>query len=94
MNKTIYKYPLEVTDVQNISLPVGAEILTIQTQNETPCLWALVDPNGIEKESKTIEIFGTGHPIGYDMGVSRKYISTFQLRGGQLVFHAFEYTGV
>ncbi len=94
MHKIIYKYPLEVTDVQNISLPVGAEILTIQTQNEIPCLWALVDPNGIEKESKTIEIFGTGHPVGYDMGVSRKYISTFQLRDGQLIFHAFEYTGV
>ena len=94
MNRIIYKYPLEVTDVRNISLPIGAEILTIQAQNETPCLWALIDPNEKAIEIRTIEIFGTGHPVGYDMGVSRKYISTFLLRGGQLVFHAFEYTGV
>ena len=94
MHKSIYKYQLEVTDTQKIELPVGAEILTVQTQNEIPCLWTLVDPNGIEKETRIIEVFGTGHPVGYDMGVSRKYISTFQLRGGQLVFHVFEYTGV
>lgn len=93
MNKTIYKYPLQVTDLQEVLLPIGAEILTIQVQNEIPCLWALVDPDQI-KEIVNIEIFGTGHPISYDIGVSRKYISTFQLNDGQLVFHTFEYTGV
>lgn len=94
MHKSIYKYQLEVTDTKKIELPVGAEILTVQTQNETPCLWALVDPNGIEKETRIIEVIGNGYPVDYDMGVSRKYISTFQLGGGQLVFHVFEYTGV
>jgi len=94
MNKTIYKYPLAVTDFQEVLLPVGAEILTVQTQGETACMWALVNPNETQKEARNIEIFGTGHPIGYDMGISRKYISTFQMHGGQLVFHAFEYTGV
>lgn len=93
MHKSIYKYQLKVTDTQKIELPVGAEILTVQIQNETPCLWALVDPNGIEKETRIIEVFGTGHPISYDMGMSRKYVSSFQLRGSQLVFHVFEYTG-
>lgn len=94
MNKTIYKYPLSVTDFQEVLLPIGAEILTVQTQDETVCMWALVNPNEPQKEARNIEIFGTGHSIGYDMGVSRKYISTFQMHGGQLVFHAFEYTGV
>lgn len=95
MNKTIWKFELETTDNQKIQMPVGAEILTVQTQNETPCLWALVDPNEA-KEDRFIEIFGTGHPIGYDMDVDvdRKYISTYQLHGGSLVFHVFEYTGV
>ncbi len=94
MKKAIYKYQLEVTDLQNILLPKGAEILTIQAQFEKPCLWALVDPNENSNVSVGIEIFGTGPPVGYDMGVDRKYISTFQLKGGALVFHAFEYTGV
>ena len=41
--KRIYKYQLIVTDRQDVQLPEGAEILTIQTQVDTPCLWALVD---------------------------------------------------
>jgi hypothetical protein len=90
MNKTIYKYPLLVTDYQDVLLPIGAEILTIQTQDQNACLWALADPNEPNKERRSIEIFGIGHLIHYGMGVSRKYISTFQLRGGSLVFHAFE----
>ena len=93
MKKTIWKFELETTDKQTLKMPVGAKILTVQTQNEKPCLWALVDPNA-EKEDRFIEVFGTGHPIGCDMGVDRKYISTYQLRGGSLVFHVFEYTGV
>lgn len=90
MNKTIYKYNLKVMGRQTIELPIGAEILTIQSQYENPCLWALVDPENTDSKSRVIEMFGTGHPVGYDMGVSRKYISTFQLNGGQLVFHVFE----
>lgn len=94
MDKSIYKYQLSVTDTQTIELPVGAEILTVQTQNEMPCLWALVNPNEIKKEIHVFEIFGTGNPVNYEIGVSRRYISTFQLGGGQLVFHVFENTGV
>lgn len=91
--KTIWKFPLKKTDTQNIDIPKGAEILTVQAQGEIPFLWALVDPQ-TEMGNRTIEIFGTGHPVLYDMGVSRKYISTFQLFGGTLVLHVFEYTGV
>lgn len=89
--KRIYKYPLIVTDQQDVLLPMGADILTIQTQADTPCLWALVDPGGAT-EARVIEIFGTGHVVREDMGVSRKYITTFQLADGALVFHAFERT--
>jgi hypothetical protein len=31
--------------VQEIEMPIGAEILCIQTQNEKPCIWAKVDEN-------------------------------------------------
>ncbi len=92
MKKTIWKLPLTVTDKQSINLPIDSEILSVQNQNGMPCLWALVDPEK-PKEDILIEIFGTGHPVNYDMGVTRKYISTFQMEGGALVFHAFLYTG-
>ena len=89
MEKSIFKYTLETTDKQVVKLPKEAEILTIQTQFEEPQLLALVNPEN-EPEERTIEIFGTGHPVHCDMGVDRKYISTYQLSGGNYVFHAFE----
>lgn len=91
--KTIYKYNLEVTDVQQVQLPKEAKILCVQTQHGEPHLWAEVDTDKTP-EARTIEIFGTGHPISQEMGQNRRYISTFQLQGGLLVFHAYEYTGV
>lgn len=89
MNKSIWKYQLKALDWQEVEMPAEAEILTVQNQNEVACLWALVNPNGDKAEKRQIEIFGTGHPVPCDMGVSRKYISTFQIESG-LVFHAFE----
>jgi len=93
MEKTIWKYELKVTAGQNILMPIGAEILTVQMQGGTPYLWGLVNPKA-ETESRSIEMFGTGNPVLYNTGVSRKYISTFQMQNGGLVFHVFEYTGV
>lgn len=37
---------------------------------------------------RVIEIFGTGNPMWVDMGVSRKYIGTFQQP--PFVWHVFE----
>lgn len=93
MSKTIWKFPIEVADVQKILMPVGAKVLTVQEQNSIPCIWALVDPEA-DREIRFFEMFGTGHPILYSAGVSREYISTFQVRDDSLVFHVFEYTGV
>lgn len=87
--KTIHKYTLETTDKQTVKLPKDAEILTIKTQFDEPQLWALVDVEN-ELEERTIEIFGTGHDVYCDMAFERKYISTYQLSGGNYVFHAFE----
>ena len=88
MNK-IYKYQLKTTNIQDVQLPVGSEILCIQSQFGNPCIWALVNPYN-ELETRTFEIFGTGNTIYYDMGVERKYIGTYQVLGGDLVFHCFE----
>jgi hypothetical protein len=90
MEKRIFKYELR-SDGINISMPKGAEILTVQSQNRTLCLWALVDPEA-DKEIRYFEVFRTGHPVGYDMGVTRNYIATVQ--DGSFVWHVFEYTGV
>lgn len=84
--KTIYKYPLEIIDYQSIEIPLGSEILTVQIQNEIPCIWAIVNPDFI-KIKYTFRIFGTGNPIEDDFKGS--YIGTYQSQGGKLVFHVF-----
>lgn len=86
MAKTIWKFPLDIEDRVRIPLPAGAQLLSVQMQGETPCLWALVDP-AAEKEMRYIDVYGTGHEMPDKPG---RYISTFQMMGGRLVFHAFE----
>lgn len=84
--KVIYKYRLEVTDCQEIEMPIDSEILTVQSQGEIGCLWAMVDTE-FEKEKKIIRIVGTGHTVPPDCG---QYIGTFQMAGGVLIWHVFE----
>ncbi len=86
--KQIWKFEIGASQ-STIEVPRGAEILTVQTQNERACVWALVDPAN-DKEIRNIEVFGTGHDINYEMGANRKYIGTTQFRGGELVLHFFE----
>ena len=86
----IWKYPLKMTDKQVVEMPYRAKILTVQVQFGTPCLWALVDETnipGVKLTPRTITIYGTGNPMPVNPGV---YIGTFQVRGGDLVFHVFE----
>jgi len=83
----IWKYPLKDADQQNLKLPVGAKILTVQIQRGVACLWALVDEEMMPStEIRTIAIYGTGNPMPDEAG---EYIATFQ--AGEFVFHVFEY---
>ena len=84
--KTIFKYPLEVTDEQTLEMPSGARILTVQTQHNVPCLWALV-PIAAPMMQRRIITHGTEHPVPPTTG---EYIGTYQLDGGSLIFHVFE----
>ena len=85
MKKEIWKWLIEPNETA-VSIPVGAEILTIQEQHGEPRLWALVDPDA-EKEERSFKVYGTGQLIKEKPG---KYISTFQMHKGRLVFHVFE----
>jgi hypothetical protein len=83
--QTIYKYPLLILDEQELEMPMGAGLMTVQMQRGQPCLWVLVDTRNTMEKRKVL-IRGTGHPAT-DVG---RYIATFQMKGGELVFHAFE----
>jgi len=81
----IWKYPLGPGE-NVLEMPSGAEILTVQVQGHQPVLWAKVIPN-LPKEKRIIRVLATGE--GFN-GTGLKYISTFQIAGGSLIFHAFE----
>ena len=87
--KTIYKYEINAVDMVYIDMPKCAKVLTLQIQNGTPMIWALVD-NKNETEQRVFDIIGTGHSVPDLNGFRREYINTFQLHGGSLVFHLFE----
>ena len=89
MDKTIWKFPIKVVGIQTITMPKNSHVLSIQSQNNNPCIWALVDPNA-EREQRRFEIIGTGHPVPNREGLKREFITTFQLDGGAFVGHAFE----
>lgn len=83
--KTIWKFPLIIQDRQLCRMPAGAEVLCVQLQHGCPYLWAVVN-----KTARLVDryflIRGTGHDA---FGVGR-YVGTFHMAGGDLVFHVFE----
>jgi hypothetical protein len=87
MKKTIWKFPLTITDFQEIEMPSTAEILCVQLQDGKPCIWALVYPEA-KKDIRTFATYGTGHDFPPHTEIKQTYIGTYQLPG--LVYHLFE----
>lgn len=88
--KTIYKYEIETRDRFTLDLPTGATILTVNEQQGGIYLWAEVDPDVRTFKPRLIEIFGTGHEIREDMGITRQYLGTTFV--GRYVWHVYENT--
>lgn len=86
--KTVWKYEFSIKDVFTLQIPKDAEILLIDSQNETGCLWILVDSDK-PLENRVFCLYGTGHPITLDRQ-ALSFIGSFQQRNGALVWHVFE----
>lgn len=84
--QTIWKFPLLVTDAQEIDMPEGARLLAVQVQGDAPCVWARVEPQN-PTVRRRLYIAGTGHPLYSDL---HEYVATFQLPRHGLVFHVFD----
>jgi len=84
--KTIWKFEIELTDNQNVMMPMEAKILTVQIQHGKVCVWAIVDPEQ-PLERRYFYLRGTGHPSdGMD---EMQYVGTVQDRQGFLIWHIF-----
>lgn len=84
---TIHKYPLRLSDEDTLLMPKGAKILCVQVKHTEPHIWAEVDPNA-PMEPRKILVVGTGWELGDTSKL--RYIDTYQMQNGYLVFHVFE----
>jgi len=90
--RAVWKYPLGnwETGMFSAEMPKFAEVLSLQVQKNDLCMWVLVDPD-MPKEQRHFLIVGTGHEYDSARGlVSDNFVGTFQMYGGDLVFHVFE----
>jgi hypothetical protein len=59
---TVWKVPLEVTDVQTVSLPFDWTCLLVDGQRGQLTMWVKVSEN-TPHEDYLIAVTGTGHPV-------------------------------
>lgn len=83
--RTVYKYQLQIEDLQEISVPAGAQFLSVQYQRGVLTLWVLVNPENAHA-NVMIEIIGTGNPAD---DYPRTYIGTAQSPVSCAVWHVF-----
>jgi DNA-directed RNA polymerase subunit RPC12/RpoP len=84
--RKIYKFSFSMEDEFKISMPEGSEVLTVQIQGGVPRIWAIVDTD-VPLTARRFCMRRTGHAFKGNEG---KYIGTFQLNEGTMVFHLFE----
>jgi len=81
-NEQIWKFEIEEGPIR---MPVGAKILSVQSQGGRGMIWALVDPNA-EDEPRWFAVVGTGEPFNE---TNMTYIGTYQ--ESPFVWHLFEW---
>lgn len=86
--RKVYKYTLKATNAQEVTMPVGAVILSAEEQWGDVVIYALVDADEKQLEPRKIYIRGTGHGIYVEEKL--KFIGTVKFFGGQSMFHVFE----
>ena len=93
--KKVYKYAIKHQSTQRVEMPIGAEILSVQVQNNDAYVYALVNPDEPTTEDRFFRTYATGGNIPAEIGFELKYIGTFMLNDpehttGTFVGHLFE----
>lgn len=89
MSRTIYKYKVPPVSHSVVKLPIGAKLLHVRVQHNALYLWALVEPDQKEMESKIFRVVGTGQPIEEPPELLH-YWGTFFIDNGSITYHVFE----
>ena len=86
---TIFKYPVPVMDTFTIRMPEDAKIISVHTQKDNPCIWALVEDEN-DLVDHVFSLGGTGHDMS-DLAEyeNTDFVGSFFVHGENLVFHLF-----
>lgn len=90
MQRTIWKYPIQLKDTFSIEMPSDSKILHVDTQMYAPYIWVEVPANQDHQVSTVIRLFyllGTG-TTGLDL-TNLVYVGTFMIEHEKLVFHLY-----
>lgn len=97
---SVWKFDLELKDLQAVDMPRGAQLLHVDVQfqgvAEHAKVWALVEP-AQPTARRLISVHGTGHFVNRmasttdPVGTLPEYVSSFDVNGGLLVFHVFDH---
>lgn len=89
MSKIIEAYPLEYERTfYSLKMPTGAEILHIHMNKQgRPLLYAVIDKDTEEEETRTLAIVGTNEALPSD---DRVYLGCMTTNNGMFLWHVFE----
>ena len=83
--RIIHKYPLRLTEKQNVVIPLHSRLITVKSINEQLYLYAMIDPEQTRTDNIEVLIYGTGHV--FDSILSFNHLETVVQNG--FVWHVF-----
>ena len=83
--RKVFKYPVPLTDAQEIALPIGAKFLDLQVQHGALMMWCEIDDTQ-PLVGCTLFYVGTGQPIYHN---AVHYLATVQT--GAFVWHLYSH---
>lgn len=90
--RSIFKYDLHIDGLVEVEMPKSAEVVHVGAQDPTGRtiqMWAIVDTEDEDFETREFVIVGTGHPLAGFL-TADKHIATVITAGGALVWHVFK----
>lgn len=94
---TVHKFPIQMSELFWLKLPMGAEVIHVGVQHGQPMMWIRLDTSLAIRET-LFGVFGTGqqmdtpdphYSIDTNPMANAPHLGSFMLNEGYLVFHLF-----
>lgn len=89
-SRAVWKFPLPQGAAPapvDVEMPARSEIVHFDQQDDTPTIWALVNPDETERETRRILVLPTGYSTAHGPLL---YLGMAKLHDGLLIAHGFE----